>query len=105
VRTVGELPLKKFCRPRSQTGPCGGFNGLRAGRLRPGGAIVPERIDGRFGLETTHAEGADAPPGTGRDIRAAETTGTTHFTQAGPLATRPKPPDMPKGSETRRGTP
>jgi hypothetical protein len=30
------------------------------------------RIDGRFGLETTHAEGTDALPKAGRGIRIAE---------------------------------
>jgi hypothetical protein len=58
--------------PVPKRGRVGGFYGLRAGRLRPGGAIVPMRIDGRFGLETTHAAGTDAPPEAGRGIRIAE---------------------------------
>lgn len=48
--------------PVTEWGRVGGFYGLRAGRLRPGGAIVPMRIDGRFGLETTHAEGTEPRP-------------------------------------------
>jgi hypothetical protein len=99
---IGELP-PKFIRPRSQAGPCRGVQRTPRGRLRPGGAIVPVRSGGRFGLETTHAVGADALP-----VRA----GRPHRRSSGRLqgrrtyhrcpAARPPPGHAQRAGETPR---
>jgi hypothetical protein len=45
------------------------------------------RIDGRFGLETTHAEGTDAPPEAGWGIRiAASCPKHSHHAEQAPHA-------------------
>ncbi len=89
-----------FKRSRPYRGRVGGFYGLREGRLRPGGAIVPARIDGRFGLETTRAEDTTAPPSDGRGGRVTEAARVLVRTQVAGHAENRR--DTPKGRRHAR---